>query len=537
MTRRSPRRPSAGRSRAAASGTLAPRAANDRDAPAASRGSAFASRAWCVIPALAALVVWWGSTRYFFTQDDFGWLDRSIRGGAHVEWPWRWLSLRLWFDAMHAAFGPAPMPWHVAQLALHAAASAALFGLLARRVTPPAALFGAVLYATHPAPFTAIYWVSGISEVLAACFAVLAWRVATGAPSHRGYAVPLYLAALLGKETVLLLPLVVALELRLAPPRDRAGAPVPGPGMPVLAMGAVGLAFAATLVARDLLGVRTGADAAAPYSLSLRAMPGNLASYLAWTVELVHPLVKSFTDRRSPGHLVVALIVAAAWSAGLLDRRLRRSGWAIGAAAFAAFLLPVLPLANHTYHYYLLAPLLGASLVAAAAFDRLAMPAPGGIPRARGRRAAWVAAVVAAALAVNGAALVRKIERHPYVDPRLRADATIDRARIAERVMKSLRAADLPPGTRLAFWSPTARAGATPQAPETYYERNVRAALYDGLGVRLLFPGIAEVEFTRGYASRPAPWRWAVYQVDGDLRVATSAELDSVLPRYGLGPQ
>src|SRR5206468_2432455 len=64
-------------------------------------------------------------------------------------------------------------------------------------------------------------------------------------------------------------------------------------------------------------------------------------------------------------------ILAGLWIAGLFSARLRARGWAPAGALTLAFLLPVLPLGNHTYHYYLYAPLAGAAWCVAAAFDAL----------------------------------------------------------------------------------------------------------------------------------------------------------------------
>jgi hypothetical protein len=127
----------------------------------------------------------------------------------------------------------------------------------------------------------------------------------------------------------------------------------------------------------------------------------------------------------------------------------------------------------------------------------------------------------------------------PVHDPGLRADPTVDRARIASNVRDGLASADLPPGTRLRFFSPASMAIAgTPdslrgeEGSESYWEHNVRSALMDGLGVRVLFPNVETVEFVRKFTRDDPKARWAVYRPDGDLRVATTRELDSLLTAY-----
>ena len=59
----------------------------------------------------------------------------------------------------------------------------------------------------------------------------------------------------------------------------------------------------------------------------------------------------------------------------------------------------------------------------------------------------------------------------------------------------------------------------------------MRSALLDGLAIRILRPEVREVRFVRTFAPLPPPWRYAVYQVDGHLRVATSEEVARSLGR------
>jgi len=124
--------------------------------------------------------------------------------------------------------------------------------------------------------------------------------------------------------------------------------------------------------------------------------------------------------------------------------------------------------------------------------------------------------------------LVHKIEFMPFsVAPTLRADAVVDRALIAERAIADLRSSILPRGTRLLLWSPIGRSLAG-NTGESYFEQNVRTALFEGLAVRPFFPAVDSVRFVSACQPMPEPYRCAVYRPDGALRVASSAELDSV---------
>jgi hypothetical protein len=137
---------------------------------------------------------------------------------------------------------------------------------------------------------------------------------------------------------------------------------------------------------------------------------------------------------------------------------------------------------------------------------------------------------------VNGALLIYKIETHPMIyDAELRSDSTIDRTRIAANALQDLRAAALPPHASLWFWSPVSiarqrDAGAAPDV-ESYWEANVRAALYDGLAVRVFLPDVRSTRFVRRFELAGDSVRYAVYMPNGHVRVGTPAELDSVLRR------
>lgn len=214
----------------------------------------------------------------------------------------------------------------------------------------------------------------------------------------------------------------------------------------------------------------------------------------------------------------------------------------------AALVAPVQPLRNHTYHDYLYAPLARAAWCAAALFDaalvgrtaaqpgKRASPAPRSLPPAAG----WtIGAVLAALLTVNGHLLVAKIERAPFVLAELRADPTVDRARIARKVIEGLVAYGLPPGVTLRFWSPTAaaldprgRPLAAPTPRPTYWETNVQSALLGGLAVRVMVPQVDGMTFVRAFTPGPDRERYTVYLPDGLVRVATSAEVDSILNAF-----
>jgi hypothetical protein len=289
----------------------------------------------------------------------------------------------------------------------------------------------------------------------------------------------------------------------------------------------------ATFVWRDTFGVRAGIETAAPYAVRFgRSALDNLLSYLGWTARIGLPWVRSFGDAVEPGVFPDGIALAAAWLLGCAVPALRARGWVEGGVLWLLLILPVLPLAHHTYHYYLYSPLTGAALCVAAAADATAA----WISRrfaARRTIAATVVAALAAVVAVNGALLVHHIEMYPFVDPELRSDPTVDRARIARNVITDLRDSPLPPGVSLWFWSPASiargRSAGADTTQETYWETNVRTALYDDLAVRVMLPSVRSVRFVRSFEMVGDSVRYAVYLPTGHLKVGAPSELAEVL--------
>ena len=482
---------------------------------------------------LAGVLVFHRALGYFFSQDDFLGLARAAGLAPRLAGPWRLLSHQAIFDLMRPFAGLDATAYHAASLAIHAACCALLAALLMRRMSPAATTVGTVFFAVHPALFGALYWFSAIGDSLSLLFALAALLLARRSDRARWFALPAFALSLLAKESTILLPAVAALVARLEP----AATQVRGGGRRGVTLGlaAIALAYAATFLAGDAFGVRRELSPAAPYAFGVGAhMAVNALTYLGWTGGFLTPFVHGFMDAADPAAYPWAVGTLLLWLAGLASRRLRRSGWAAAGAMWLLFLLPVLGLRNHTYHYYLYAPLAGAAWCVAAALDR-AIPAG---------RAAWpVAGAFAALLALNGTLLVRRIETAPFVLAELRAEPVIDRARIARNVREGLALAALPPGVTLLFWSPNAASlgprGERLEGPaptETYWEVNVREALLGGLAVRVMFPQVAEVRFVREFRPTPANEWYAAYRPDGRVRVARSAEVDSILRAAGARP-
>jgi hypothetical protein len=497
-----------------------------------------------LLAAAAGVLVFHRALGFFFSQDDFLGLARASGLAPRLAGAWRLLSHQAFFDVMWPIAGLGAGPYHAVSLVSHTACAALLVVLLGRIASPPAAVIGGVFFAVHPALFGAVYWISAVGDSLALLGALGALLLALRPDRLRWASLPVFGLSLLAKESTLLLPAVVMLAAPVARSTAPAGSgPVTGPvarrrfGV-CLGLAAVALLHLAGLLAGNAFGVRAGLPDQAPYAIGSGAHVGtNLLTYLGWTANFLLPTVRGVGDAADPRVFPWAIGLILVWLAGLFSRGLRHRGWFAAGATVALFLLPVLPLRHHTYHYYLYAALAGAAWCVAAAADLV-------LARVRSGRASWaIAGGTAALLALNGALLAHKIETMPFVLPELRSDPIVDRARIARNAYQSISGYELGPGTTLIFWSPTAaslgahgeRLGA-PAPNETYWERNVKEALLAGLAVRVMFPQVSEVRFVRQFEPAPPDARYAVYRPEGRVRIATSEEVASILESRAASP-
>jgi hypothetical protein len=156
------------------------------------------------------------------------------------------------FALQWAVGGGSPLPFHVTSILLYAAVSVALFRLTVRLAGQEAGLIAAGLFAVHPLHVEAVANAVGQAELWAGLFAILA--VARFISARMGGVLQsrdvrviaaLFLAALLFKEHVIVLPaILVAAELTIF--RNQSiGRKVRGLMPLALAMSAVAIAFIA----------------------------------------------------------------------------------------------------------------------------------------------------------------------------------------------------------------------------------------------------------------------------------------------------
>lgn len=499
-------------------------AASRASGPPAAQPSRRIAAMLSLLVTVAAVFVWRGALRYGLSQDDWFGIARSAGTLPRLDQPWRWLSAQATYDVLLPLLGMRSHAWHAWPLAAHALLSGGLTYTFVRRFGPAAGVVGALFFACHPASFDALYWFSAHSDVLAAALAFAAFLLIERTDRARWLALPVALAALLEKESVVLLPFAW-LALRWRRERRVERDPLT---LSVAALALVWIAYfvVAVVPARFAAGGSDATLGVAAYGTDPAELGSTLLTYAGWAAGSWLPSMRGFSDARDPaampwGGALLAVLVAGGWLP-----ELRRRGWRALSATAAVLLLPVLPLTRHVYHYYLYAALLPlAALVAVAA--------QAGTERLKAPMRDTLAAVVSLLLVGNGIGLVEKIETMPFLLPELHAQGTVDRACIASNVLDDLGAANLPLGSSLALWSPQARMlsssrGEDP-ARESYFEKNVRTALLDGLVVRLVLPSVRELRFVREFEPASAAEQWAIYRPEGRLRVMRADTLAAVL--------
>ena len=438
---------------------------------------------------LAAVAIFWPCLRYGFAMDDFALIEAgraplSVGLPAHfVPHPgihYRPLGQYGYFWLADRLFGMEPLPFHVANLALHLA-NVLLAGRLIRKLVPdPLAAGLATLYfATHSALFLVIAWAALAGEAIPLFFmlAALGYYARSLEGGRAGWwlgALAATVAALLSKQVAVALPPALILyQVVFHPAKGRAGGwrlPLIGPSVALLAP----LAAYAWFVLRV-----SGPHESGAYRLVVG--PGAVRTgltYGVWALDLPRVLI-------APG--VAMLVVAASWLLALAAYAAWRRDRVLlfGLGWFGLFLAPVLFLPQHMFHYYLYAPLFGAALVLA----RLGELALAGV-RSRQVRAVVATTLALALLLGNATGVVEELRHNP----------TMAQAEQGRRALAVLRSEHPDPqaGAGFHFVAP---------ADHIYYVLGYGAAVrlaYDGTPVRVTFEGL-----TPGPGGEPVyRYRW-----------------------------
>ncbi len=145
----------------------------------------------------------------------------------------------------------------------------------------------------------------------------------------------------------------------------------------------------------------------------------------------------------------------------------------------------------------------------------------------RARLDAPVSAALLALFVVNSSIAVSRMERATVVDSARRKDPVFDRPIVAGNLINDLRRVDMQAGTRLVLVSPLSAIsqGRLVEHPYLvmggpYWDTNLRTAVADGIGIRLFFPQVDSVAFSREAGRGYEGFIAVDYTWDGHVRTA-----------------
>ena len=460
------------------------------------RASPWARGVLALGPALGAAVAIYAPTLgLFFAQDDVTFLLRAA-GTDPTPWSFaRPLSEGVAWRAMYAAFGLNPTPYHAVLLSLHLIATALVY-FAARRLFGGRVAAGcaAVLFGASSVGFTALHWSSCIVEVLATTLALASFTLwlearAYGSRALLWISAVVMVGAMLSKESTVVLPVV----LLMAAWRDGAGRAAGKLCAPHAALAA--LLVAAFFASRPLFGYGQYVGGGYTMSFAPGFLLANLGTYLSWSVSLLDP-IRDLSAMAHPGAGPLGLLMIAVVTTGVLQGwRRERDPLALGMLWFALFLLPVLPLAHHSYLYYMYLPWAGAAWAIVAALramcDRVSRPV-------------LIVASTAALAAFIGVQAHGVRVRESASQLGVPTDKTVRESMLLRNAITGLRTARLAPGTRVGFVNPFPRehhaaggpgstGAATTGAIRSYIP--LEGALRGGESLRLFVPGLVYAGF------------------------------------------
>jgi hypothetical protein len=329
--------------------------------------------------------------------------------------------------------------------------------------------------------------------------------------------VALFAAALLCKEHVALLPLVLLL---------------PGPGdgglrarlrraWPLLAAGVAMLLYLA------LGHVRAGSLGGRAYAMGFGAnLFHNFMTYCAWAVDL-RTAAPDTGARISLSAWRVGLPVVVAWAALAWLTRRRTRLPVLGAAWWALSLAPVVPLLHHSYLYYMYTPFAGLAMAAGGVLDWLRGGAAE--PRRRPARAAGAWAVAALAVLAHAGVSSRLLGERAAARVEglnLPADPYLRKSETARNAVTDAAAGIHGPHLKVLFFTPKGAEmrydAATGKALEGSREGGrtydlLEESLDGGRALRLVYPALDSVIFVKRMTPAHRDFDILVYNAEGHV--------------------
>lgn len=471
----------------------------------------------------------------FFGADDLIHLEQAYGIVPTPLVPWRVLTQVLYFRTMVHLVGPAPAPYMLVNLLLHALNVGLLFGLVSR-LTPRrwVPVLAAGLFGMHPLHLEVLFRAVTINETASCACALGAascllrpgrWRLALGAG--------LFAVGVLCKEAILALPLAFALTPAQGG-RDRHRI------LRALPTIVVALSFGVAFLVLRRAGLAPGGT---PYAVHFGANAfHNAMTYLWWAFDWVRPLpdlVRSFDARAwRVGIWILGALLLLAW------RGPQKSLVRWGLVWWVAALLPVLFLQNSTYGHYAYVSLAGLATATAASLDGLAQtllgrrdpvrPArvdaaapPSSGARPHGLRASALITLLALGLvAWRADALIDARLRLPVPGTDLPLDPFLRTIEISRRAVLTMgrdlpaemtrAAVFIPEGTLGAFGARSGRNyGPAPRSGQAYVL--VESVMDEGRAFRVFYPQLDSVRFLRQWSARYRDWYLCVQVGNGLL--------------------
>ncbi len=308
------------------------------------------------------IVVYGICLRYPFIQDDWGWMARFQGESAssilsmmfRVEGTLFQRPLAgLYLYGMYLVFGANPVPFHVIALAtliVNAVLVAAIVRFITRdRVVAYASSF--IYVAGAAVHLETLLWAVGIHDLGGSLFFLLAMLLFLRGRRISG--AMLYVAGCFFKESVIMLPFVLAAFAIIGTPKDSKERMVDR----LKGLTPVAIAFV-LLVAVKMLGVSPlslGSEHSYSMGVFGRHVSNNIFSYVTWMSQSIDPFLssKGATMKFVVNDLLLILMVAT-WVAVRTQSKNDARTLIFFLAWLVAGLLPAIFLVNHTYRYYAL---------------------------------------------------------------------------------------------------------------------------------------------------------------------------------------
>jgi hypothetical protein len=325
--------------------------------------------------AIAIAVVFFPLTQFFFAQDDFSLMLRSIDAGDHSLFDtikphpgqFRPLSKVLYFKGMYGWFGLDPLPYHVVSLLLHILNTMLFFVLIRRfRLRLAGALLITFLFGLSTSFTNIVAWISCIQQLMGQIFGLLTLIAGIIAIDRRSLklsilATAAYLLALGSIEQIAGIPFILALyAYSLEPEKER-------PQRIALAAHRAALPLAAMILYAIFMLIWKRLPGAGPYTLHFGGnVIDNLLVYLDWTYAFsiqIPFLINNLRTGLTVSHLMVLAVVIFNLARG------RSMVVLIALGYYFITILPVLPLQNHTFFTHTYIPAFGMFLLLGYAID------------------------------------------------------------------------------------------------------------------------------------------------------------------------